>query len=160
PPRVRYVTSRVCGHGSVLVNAWALACACGRWLCVMLLCGMGLVMASDGLGRLRVGVVGASGYTGAELRRLLQGHSRVRLAWVAGASSAGQRLDQVLPSQIGVSQLVVETFEPARHLSGVDAVFLALPHGAGTAAARACRQAGLPVFDLSADLRLRDVAVH
>jgi N-acetyl-gamma-glutamyl-phosphate reductase len=116
--------------------------------------------------RIRVGIVGAAGYTGAELVRLVHGHPRLELAYVAARERAGKRLEEALPSTAGVrglGELVLETFEATRagDLRGrCEVIFLALPHEASAAAAEALLAQGLTVVDLSAAFRLKDAASY
>ncbi|HEX9297553.1 MAG TPA: N-acetyl-gamma-glutamyl-phosphate reductase [Polyangiaceae bacterium] len=111
---------------------------------------------------LRVGIVGAAGYTGAELVRLVHGHPNLALSYVAARERAGQKLDQAVPSTAGIEglgELVLETFDVARasELSRCcDVMFLGLPHEASASAAEALLAAGLVVVDLSAAFRLKD----
>lgn len=111
---------------------------------------------------LRVGIVGAAGYTGAELLRLIHGHPRLELAYVAARERAGQKLEQAVPSTAGVRGVgdrVLETFDAARAgelRDRCDVMFLGLPHEASAAAAEALLAAGLTVVDLSAAFRLKD----
>ena len=114
--------------------------------------------------RVRVGIVGAAGYTGAELVRLLHGHPRLDLVYVAARERAGQTLAQAVPSTAGVAglgELVLEPFDPT-DIGGIrdrcDGVFLGLPHEASAAAAEALLDAGLFVVDLSAAFRMKDAA--
>ena len=104
-------------------------------------------------GRSLVGVIGASGYSGGELVRLLLGHPGVELAAVGGASSAGSRLDQIHPHLSGtpVAGLVLA---PAEEVGGVDVAFLALPHGMSSKLAPTLLDAGTRVIDLGGDFRL------
>lgn len=112
---------------------------------------------------LRVGIVGAAGYTGAELIRLIHRHPRLELTWVAGNSNAGRRLSEVLPGTLGVSgigQLEIERFEPAdatRLAQRLDVVFCCLPHAKSAEVVASLYSTGLRVVDLSADFRLRNV---
>jgi N-acetyl-gamma-glutamyl-phosphate reductase len=114
----------------------------------------------------RVGIIGVTGYTGAELVRVIHAHPALELSYVAARETAGKRLGHALPSTRGVpglADLVVESFEPeqaAQLASRVDVVFTALPHGASARAGAALFEAGLIVVDLSADYRLRDVATY
>src|SRR6266436_4990428 len=67
--------------------------------------------------RLRVGIVGAAGYTGGELVRLIHRHPRLELTYVAAKERAGQKLEDALPSTAGIAGLgerVLETFDPAK----------------------------------------------
>jgi N-acetyl-gamma-glutamyl-phosphate reductase len=112
--------------------------------------------------RLRVGIVGAAGYTGAELVRLIHGHPRLELVYVAARERAGQKLEQAVPSTAGVRGLgdrLLETFDPARAgelRERCDIAFLGLPHEASAAAAESLLAAGFTVVDLSAAFRLKD----
>lgn len=119
---------------------------------------MGEVAVGD---RLRVAVVGATGYTGAELLRLLVAHPRCELTAVVGRSHAGRPLPEALPSFAGVlDHVTVSAFDEADLGSRADAVFCALPHGASAEVVAALRAEGRVVFDLSADFRLHDLEEH
>ncbi len=115
---------------------------------------------------LKVGIIGAGGYTGAELVRLVYSHPELELVMVAAREKAGKRLGEVLPSVVGVpklAELMLETFEPERAaelVSRIDLAFLALPHGASARAGKALFDVGIQVVDLSADYRLKDAAVY
>jgi len=116
--------------------------------------------------RLRVGILGAAGYTGGELVRLIHRHPRLDLTYVAARERAGQRLEQALPSTFGIpglGELVLEPFDAARAdevAKRCDVVFTALPHARSAEAGKALLDAGVRVVDLSADFRLRDPAVY
>jgi len=110
-----------------------------------------------------VAIVGATGYTGAELVRLVVAHPRLAVGPLVGQSTAGQPVVDVLPSLAGLlpENRLVEPFDPDRLAdAGVDAVFCALPHGASAPAVAALRDRGLRVLDLSADFRLGDLDEH
>jgi N-acetyl-gamma-glutamyl-phosphate reductase len=104
---------------------------------------------------IRTAIVGASGYSGAELVRLLAGHPDASLEAVCGATSAGDRWERLYPGREHLFRGEIRPFEPAA-LAGLDAVFLALPHGASAGAARQLRGRVGCVLDLSGDLRLGD----
>lgn len=99
----------------------------------------------------RVGIINVTGYAGAELARLLWRHPEVRLSSVTGRSEAGKPLGEVFPHLAPLGLTVSE------ELDSVDVAFSALPHGASAPALAPLIEAGLPVLDLSADFRLRDV---
>src|SRR5206468_4829679 len=107
-----------------------------------------------------VGVVGASGYAGAELLRLCHSHPDLDVAWATGDTQAGTVVGALYPSLAAAyPTLAFETFDPA--MAGtVDVVFLALPHGASQRLMPAVLAAGPKVVDLGADFRLRDPAVY
>ncbi len=108
----------------------------------------------------RVGVVGASGYAGAELLRLCHSHPDLDVAWATGDTQAGTLVGGLYPSLAAAYPgLVFETFGPAM-VAGVDLVFLALPHGASQRLMPGLLEADVKVVDLGADFRLRDPAVY
>ena len=81
----------------------------------------------------KVGIVGASGYTGAELLRLLAGHPDLEVAVATGDSQAGQPVAGLYPSLVGAyGDRTFDTYDPAT-VDGLDLVFCALPHGASQA---------------------------
>jgi N-acetyl-gamma-glutamyl-phosphate reductase len=105
-----------------------------------------------------IGIIGATGYTGLELLRLLQRHPGARIAWLTSESSGGQQLGDVfaLPPALGAYPLLpLEQADLA-----VDLVFWCLPHVTAQAPVAAARAAGAKVIDLSADYRLRDAASY
>jgi N-acetyl-gamma-glutamyl-phosphate reductase len=115
---------------------------------------------------LRVGIVGASGYTGAELVRLVTLHPLLELSYVGARDKAGLRLAEVLPATTGIPNLgdrVLDAFAPERAAAlrdEIDVAFTALPHAASAKAGKALFDAGIRVVDLSADFRLRDAKTY
>jgi N-acetyl-gamma-glutamyl-phosphate reductase len=115
--------------------------------------------------RLRVGIIGAAGYTGAELLRFVVAHPRLELRYVAARDNAGKPLEEVLPGTTGTSfgELVLESFVPgdaAALARRIDVAFTTLPHGTSASVGAALFDAGVTVVDLSADFRLRDCAAY
>jgi N-acetyl-gamma-glutamyl-phosphate reductase len=102
----------------------------------------------------KVGVVGATGYTGFELLKLFARHAEIELVFASSESYAGQRFSQVYPCPYDI-ELVDSASAP---LGEADVVFLCTPHGASAGFARQALAAGARVVDLSADFRLRDQA--
>ena len=102
-------------------------------------------------------VVGASGYAGGELVRLLSGHPLIDLQLLAAGTKAGTTVTEVHP---GLTDRVDQVFADtdAAALSAFDLVFLALPHGQSTAIAAPLPVDGPVVVDLGADHRLTDPA--
>ncbi|MDA8064061.1 MAG: N-acetyl-gamma-glutamyl-phosphate reductase [Thermaerobacter sp.] len=100
-----------------------------------------------------VAVVGATGYAGGELLRILHGHPGLRLVAAASRSAAGQRLDRVWPHL--ASDLVLEEPVPEALAARARTVFLALPPGLAMEQAPRLLAAGARVVDLGADFRLR-----
>lgn len=107
-----------------------------------------------------VAVVGASGYTGAELLRLLVGHPELRIAGLYARRAAGSPLADVFAQFTDVIVRDIEAFDPDRVASTAEVAFCALPHGQSARAVASLRQRGLMVVDLSADFRLDDAAVY
>ncbi len=111
----------------------------------------------------KVVVVGASGYSGEELVRLLIRHPGVDLVALTSRQLAGQTIAQVFPKFAGLRFADVAFIESDVEkiiATGARFVFLALPHGVATEFARPLVAAGLRVIDLSADFRIKDVAVY
>jgi N-acetyl-gamma-glutamyl-phosphate reductase len=102
---------------------------------------------------LRVGVLGASGYTGGELVRLLLEHPGVELSFLGGRESAGRNLDEVHPHLAGSAAAGLR-IQPVEETSDLDLAFLALPHGESSTLAPALLEASVRVIDLAGDFRL------
>ena len=111
---------------------------------------------------MKVGIVGASGYSGEVLVKLLLAHPSVQLAAVTSRSQAGKRLSAVIPAVRGVDRGLVFSDSDAAALaaSDIELFFLALPHGAAAAYAKALVAGGTRVIDLSADFRIADLATY
>ena len=108
----------------------------------------------------RVAILGATGYTGAELLRLLLQHPEVRVTEIVGQSKSGQRVASVLPALAGLVSGDVASYDAERIAKNADVAFACLPHGASGKIVAELHGKGLPVLDLSADFRLRDPKVH
>ncbi len=111
----------------------------------------------------KVAIVGASGYSGEELVRLLLNHPQVELTAVTSRQSAGLTIAQVFPKFASHPKSRVLRFtEPNAELLAKQAeiVFLALPHGVAAEFAVPLTQAGCIVIDLSADFRLKSAEVY
>jgi N-acetyl-gamma-glutamyl-phosphate reductase len=109
---------------------------------------------------LKVAVVGASGYTGIELVRLLHAHPEAAVTCVTSEQSAGKRLSDVFPTVRNRYDVVLENLEPVRVAEKVDLIFTALPHKAAMEVVPTFLALGKQVVDLSADYRLHDAAVY
>src|SRR6478736_1716724 len=118
------------------------------------------------MSRLKVALLGAAGYTGAELIRLIDLHPELELVYVGARENAGQTLGNVIPALEGVrglSQMVLESFDEGdaeKLRDRVDVAFTALPHAASARLGGALYDAGIQVLDLSADFRLRDLGTY
>jgi N-acetyl-gamma-glutamyl-phosphate reductase len=102
---------------------------------------------------LRVGILGASGYTGGELVRLVLGHPEVELAFLGGRESAGRSLGEVHPHLSG-SLAAAQRIRPVEDAADIDVALLALPHGESSRIAPALLEASIRVVDLAGDFRL------
>lgn len=109
---------------------------------------------------LNVAIVGASGYTGLELIRLLDRHPEVRISCVTSEQSAGKRISDIFPTLRGRSDLLLEPLDSTAVNAKADLVFTALPHQAAMAVVPDFLAAGKKVVDLSADYRLHDADVY
>lgn len=116
--------------------------------------------ASGGRAPLRVAVVGAAGYTGVELLRLLLEHPHARIVAVYGRSRVGESIAEIFPSLAGRLELALRALDVDELADSADVAFLSLPHGESAPVAHALAERGVLVCDLSADLRLRDARVH
>lgn len=107
-----------------------------------------------------VGIVGANGFLGGELVRLLSVHPRARVVAMAAGRTAGQQLSDVRPGLRGPADGALEAFDADAFASRCEVVFLALPHGASAEVGRELVARGTRVIDLGSDFRLRDPADH
>lgn len=110
---------------------------------------------------MKVAVIGAAGYVGGELLRLLQGHPAVT-EWVATSrSQAGKPVGDVHPALAGSTDARFAGLSPAEAAAGRDVVFLSLEHGESSRLASEVFDAGPGlVVDLAADFRIQDAALH
>ncbi len=106
-----------------------------------------------------VAVVGASGYVGGELLRLLLRHPNVRISAVTSEQSAGKPIQALFPNLRG-PELSCEALDPDHVAARSEVVFLALPHTKSAGPAAALLKAGRKVIDLSADFRLRNARAY
>jgi N-acetyl-gamma-glutamyl-phosphate reductase len=103
---------------------------------------------------MRVGIVGASGYAGGELLRLLANHGKFDPAYIAAGSSAGEEISAI---HSHLSSYFGRKFEKtsSKELNSCDLVFMALPHGESASLVSELRS-DLKIVDLGADFRLSD----
>jgi N-acetyl-gamma-glutamyl-phosphate reductase len=112
---------------------------------------------------MNVGIIGATGYSGEWLVKLLSGHPRANLTLVASRSQAGKLLREVMPSAAPVDcELTFVASSPAELAArdDVEVYFLALPHGVAAEFALPLVEAGKTVIDLSADFRLGSAELY
>lgn len=109
---------------------------------------------------IKAGILGATGYTGAELLRLLSGHPGVTLEWLTSEKFAGRRIDRVFPHLRGFSDLECRSVAGMKDFRGVDAAFSCLPHGSSMRFTSRLLDEGARVIDFSADFRFRDPGIY
>jgi N-acetyl-gamma-glutamyl-phosphate reductase len=101
-----------------------------------------------------VGIIGATGYAGAELVRLLSTHPQITGIIPASVSFAGEPIETIYPNFLGnLGKIKSPLTRPEEAVSSSQAVFAALPHGVGEPFAQACVEKNIPYIDLSADFR-------
>lgn len=109
---------------------------------------------------MRVAILGASGYSGLELLRIVLRHPRLEPAVVTSEQRAGLEVGEAFPQLRGLAELRFEALDPDKIVGRVDAAFSCLHAGTSARAVAVLRKAGVPVVDLSADFRLRDPAIY
>ncbi len=105
---------------------------------------------------IRVGIFGATGYTGIELVKILARHPQAQIAFATSDSYVGKKLSDAFSCHYDIPLIAHD----AAPLSEIDVAFLALPHGASADFAKRALNAGARVIDLSADFRLHDAAAY
>ena len=111
---------------------------------------------------MKVGIIGASGYTGQELVSLLLGHPKIKLDAVTSRTHAGKALSTIIPKLgklgSGMAFIIPNLEELIR--SDIELFFLALPHGTSAEYAVPLLEAGKKIIDLSADFRLNSAEIY
>lgn len=108
----------------------------------------------------KIAICGGSGYTGAELLRILSLHPEVEITAITSEKSAGKAVPEVFPHLTAYKHLVYEPLVNEKLLSKADIFFMALPHGASQIAVDYFFSKGKKVIDLSADYRINDPLVY
>ena len=115
------------------------------------------------MNRAKIAVIGASGYTGLELLRLLLTHPHAEIVCVTSRQNAGKRIQDLFPRFSGAAAAKLTFIDPdteAVAASGAEIAFLALPHGVAAGYASSLLEKGLKIVDLSADFRIDDKEVY
>lgn len=105
---------------------------------------------------MKAGILGATGYTGRELIRILDNHPYAELVYLGSSSSAGKPIAEVYPGLTDFNTLMLNE----EQVPEVDVLFCALPHGLTASKARSLVERGIRVIDLGADFRLENSAVY
>lgn len=109
---------------------------------------------------MRVAIVGASGYTGLELVRIVLRHPELELAVITSEQRAGQAAGDCFPALRGLTDLKFEANNPESLVGRVDVAFCCLPHSASAKTVAAIHKSGVLAMDLSADFRLRSADTY
>jgi len=107
----------------------------------------------------KVAIVGASGYTGVELLRLLYRHPGIEIETITSEQNAGQAIQKIFPSLACYSSLTLEAFQSEKVAKTCSFIFLALPHKTAMDPVAHLLKAGKRMVDLSADYRFGDPAI-
>ena len=107
---------------------------------------------------MKVGVVGASGYVGGEILRLLVSHPHAEISMVTSRQYAGEYISRIQPALKGFTDLTFSELDYDKLTDKCDLVFTAVPHGTAVDIVKALYERGMKVIDLSADYRLHNAA--
>lgn len=107
----------------------------------------------------KIAIVGATGFTGSELVRILMQHPEVEISAITSESRAGECFSVVHPFFMGIADIILESVE-AVDWSEPDLVFLALPHGVSMEYVEQFAEMDFPIIDLSGDFRLSSPQVY
>jgi N-acetyl-gamma-glutamyl-phosphate reductase len=110
--------------------------------------------------RLQVGIVGASGYGGVQLVRLLQDHPAVEITYLGGEKTAGKKFAELYPHLAHAVDLTIEPVDVDTIASRCQVVFLSLPNGLACELVPQLLAKGCRVLDLSADYRFNDLDLY
>lgn len=106
------------------------------------------------MNNIKVGIIGATGYAGCELVRLLHTHPLANVTAVSSVSYEGKRLSDIYPSLKNIADMTLVNEDAV--IAASDVVFTSLPHGLSETIARKCVDKGVKLIDLGADFRLSD----
>ncbi len=109
---------------------------------------------------MKVSIIGATGYTGFELVKLLANHKHIELVALTSESYAGKKISEVYPALSGVCDIVLTPNDIEKQAENADLFFLCLPHKTAMGIAKVLYDKGKTVLDLSADFRMQDVDLY
>ena len=110
---------------------------------------------------MKVSIIGATGYTGAELLRLLASHPQAEVVHITSESQTGAGICSIYPHLKGFYNKTLSSMKDIRQIAEEsDVVFIGLPHGHAMAAGKTIREGGAKIIDLGADYRFTDTSVY
>jgi N-acetyl-gamma-glutamyl-phosphate reductase len=118
-----------------------------------------MIILKEECDMMQVSIIGATGYAGADLLRLLLNHQEITLSVLTSESYAGQLISQVYPHLKGHVDIMLDTMNIDLIVNKSDVVFVALPHGHAMNVVPTLLSAGKKVIDFGADYRLSDPAI-
>ena len=104
---------------------------------------------------IKAGILGATGYAGIEVVRLLTKHKDVEITMLVSQSFKGKKISEVYPSLLNVNDMVCEELDAQKCADTCDVVFAALPHGASKEIIPHLYEKGLKIIDLSGDFFMK-----
>jgi len=113
------------------------------------------------MNKIRVGIMGATGYAGQQLTALLAKHPNAEIAYISSSTYADRNYDQIYPHYKNIiDQKLISTREAMDRMGDIDVVYTALPSGAVFEVAEAAVRENTRLIDLSADFRLEDITAY
>ncbi|RDY69960.1 N-acetyl-gamma-glutamyl-phosphate reductase [Halobacillus trueperi] len=109
---------------------------------------------------MKAGIVGATGYGGIELLRLLTNHPQVKAITLFSSSQAGEKFENIYPQFRGGESYVLHDLEPEKMKEDLDVIFLATPSGVSSQLTPQLQGSHAKVIDLSGDLRIKEPATY
>ncbi|MCC5466692.1 N-acetyl-gamma-glutamyl-phosphate reductase [Pelosinus baikalensis] len=109
---------------------------------------------------MKVSVIGATGYAGAELLRILSNHPEVEVAAITSESHTGTSIAEIYPHLVGFYDKKLTSMNDLDQFADSQAVFIGLPHGHAMAIGRPLAEQGIKVIDLGADYRFHDESIY
>lgn len=110
--------------------------------------------------KIKIGILGATGYTGAELLRLLANHGGVEISWLTSEKFSGKKISKVFPHLSGFMDIECKSVRKLRELQNVDLVFSCLPHVTSMHFVKKMLDTGARVIDFSSDFRFSDLKIY
>jgi N-acetyl-gamma-glutamyl-phosphate reductase len=108
---------------------------------------------------INIGIVGAAGYSGLELIKLLINHPQVKISKLFGSSSVGSKIEEIHTALRGLISLGVEKFDK-NNLTDIDLLFVALPSGQSMSIIKEAVDSGIKVIDIGGDFRLENIGEY